>query len=293
MTFVPESSDQSIDQLISTAANNLPEVISSRIRIGGAFNINSTSKTAWKAMLSSMGASELPRIDPANSTAAPVWENPTGTRFNRFGHVATADAFTKGGDGGDPAFWLGWRELDAAELDRLASEIVAEIKARGPFRSLAEFVNRDPSATNIEHRRKGALQAAIDRTVNAALPASISDKTANKPSGPFSDAVNGESQAVGHAGYLMQGDVLQSLGPLLQARSDYFRIRAYGEARDAGGKVIARAWCEAFVQRAASYVDPSDRPETRFDDPVIKVTNKNFGRRFDVVSFRWLSATEI
>jgi hypothetical protein len=292
MGFVPESSDTSIDKLISAAANKLPEVISSRIRIAGAFNINSTSKTAWKAVLSSMGASELPRIDPANPAAIPVWESPVGTRFNRFGHVATAQAFTKGGDGQDPAFWLGWRELDADELDKLASAIVDEVKARGPFRSLAEFVNRNPSATNIEHRRKGPLQAAIDKTVNAGLSSSISDQPATKPTGPFSDAVNGESQAVGQAGYLMQGDVLQSLGPILQARSDYFRVRAYGETRDASGKVIASAWCEAFVQRGAAYIDPTDRPETRLD-VLTTPTNKTFGRRFELVSFRWLSPNEI
>lgn len=290
--FVPESSDASIDKLVSTAGDKLPEVISSRIRIAGAFNINSTSKTAWKAVLSSMGASELPRINPANPSAAPAWENPTGTRFNRFGHVATADAFTKGDDGQDPAFWIGWRELDADELDKLASAIVDEVKARGPFRSMAEFVNRDPSASNIEHRRKGPLQAAIDRTVNAGLPGSVSDQPASKPTGPFSDAINGEGQAVGQAGYLMQGDVLQSLGPVLQARSDYFRVRAYGEALDSGGKVIARAWCEAFVQRGAGYVDPAELPETHVN-VLTKLANKIFGRRFDLISFRWLAPSEI
>jgi hypothetical protein len=293
MFFIPDSNDQSIDKLITDAADKLPEVISSRIRIGGAFNINSTSKTAWKAVLASMGASEFPRIDSSRPTAAPVWENPKGIRFNRFGTMATADAFSKGSDGSDPAFWLGWRELDADELDKLASAIVDEAKERGPFRSLAEFINRDPSASNIEHRRKGALQAAIDKTINAALPPSISDQPAQEPSGPFSDAINGESQAVGQASYLMQGDVLQSLGPILQARSDYFRVRAYGEARDAGGKVVARAWCEAFVQRGASFVDPADRPETRLDDAAMKEVNKTFGRRFDLVSFRWLAPGEI
>jgi Tfp pilus assembly protein PilV len=291
MWFVPATADQSIDSLINSAGNKVPELISSRVRISGAFNINSTSKTAWKAVLASMGASELPRIDPTNP-AAPVWENPKGIRFNRFGHVATAEGFRKQDDGADPAFWLGWRDLDAEELDQLAEQIVNEVKARGPFRSLAEFVNRNPSASNVEHRRKGALQAAIDRTVNAGLPASVSDQPAQKPSGPFSDATNGENQAVGHAGYLMQGDVLQSLGPILQARSDYFRIRAYGEARDAAGKVLAKAWCEAFVQRSAAYVDPADTPETRLE-ALTAPSNKTFGRRYDIVSFRWLAPGEI
>ncbi len=293
ISFVPQSSDKSIDKLISDAGNKVPEVVSSRVRIGGAFNINSTSKTAWKAVLASMGASELPRIDPANPAAVPVWENPQGTRFSRFGHVATADAFTKAGSGADPAFWLGWREMDTDELDKLAGAIVEEVRARGPFRSLAEFVNRNPASSTIEHQRKGALQAAIDRTINAALPASVSDLPAQKPTGPFSDAISGESQAVAHAGYLMQGDVLQSLGPILQARSDYFRIRTCGRAFAADGKtLLATVWCEAFVQRVPTYVDPADRPEIRAAD-LVSAANQQFGRRFELVSFRWLSPKEI
>lgn len=293
IAFHPGSEDKSIDQMISDAADTAPEAVSARIRIGGAFNINSTSKTAWKALLASMAAAEFPRIDPANPTVAPVWETPGGVRFNRFGHVATNTPYRKGGDGSDPSFWLGWREIDADELDALAEEIVNEVRARGPFRSLAEFVNRNPGASDIGHQRKGALQAAIDKTINAALPVTISDAPAQKPNGPFSNATDGESQAVGQAGYLMQGDVLQSLAPILQPRSDYFRIRAYGEARDSSGNVTARAWCEAFVQRDTAYVDPSDRPETRSDDPAMKPANKTFGRRFGIASFRWLSPSEV
>jgi hypothetical protein len=69
-------------------------------------------------------------------------------------------------------------------------------------------------------------------------------------------------------------------------------VRAYGETRDASGKVIASAWCEAFVQRGAAYIDPTDRPETRLD-VLTTPTNKTFGRRFELVSFRWLSPNEI
>jgi len=292
MVFTPESGDKSIDAVIADSADKSPQAISSRIRIEGAFNVNSTSKTAWKAVLSSMGASELPRVNLANPAAAASWEKPKGIRFNRFSHVASADSFMANGNGQDPAFWLGWRELNEKELDDLATEIVKEVKARGPFRSLAEFVNRNPSSSNVAHRQKGALQAAIDRTVNASLPSSVSDQPASKPPGPYSDAINGESQAAGHASYLMQGDILQSLAPILQVRSDYFRIRAYGEALDAKGGVIARAQCEAFVQREPSYIDPSDRPETE-NASLKSVPNVRFGRRFNLVSFRWLSSTEI
>jgi len=153
-------------------------------------------------------------------------------------------------------------------------------------------VNRNPSATTTAHRQKGALQAALDKTVNAKLPSGTSDRPASRPPGPYSDAINGESQAVGHAAYLLQGDILQNLGPILQVRSDYFRIRGYGAALDAGGKVVARAWCEAFVQRVPDYIDPADYPEIHAPN-LSCIPNILFGRRLEVVSFRWISSSEI
>ena len=98
--------------------------------------------------------------------------------------------------------------------------------------------------------------------------------------------------AVGSASYLMQGDVLQSLAPILQVRSDYFRIRTCGEALDASGKVTARAWCEAYVQRRSSYVDPQDQAY-KSPGELSLAANQTFGRRYGIVSFRWLSPSEL
>jgi hypothetical protein len=178
------------------------------------------------------------------------------------------------------------------ELDALAREIVVEVKSRGPFRSFADFVNRDPDSPDPNHQRKGALQAALDRALNSSLGEEIGG-TASKPAGPqFSEATNSESEASGFAGHLMQGDVLQALAPVMQVRSDYFRIRASGECLDATGKVLARAICEACVQRGAAYHDPVDPPEAA-DEKLNSALNHRFGRRFRVVSFRWLSPNEI
>jgi hypothetical protein len=55
---------------------------------------------------------------------------------------------------------------------------------------------------------------------------------------------------------------------------------------------LARAWCEAVVQRVPEYVNPVDRPEI----PVTALTqpeNRTFGRRFTMKSFRWLTKDEI
>jgi hypothetical protein len=81
------------------------------------------------------------------------------------------------------------------------------------------------------------------------------------------------------------------IGPAISARSDTFRIRTLGEARDGTGKVIATAYCEAMVQRQPYYVDPADEPHERGDS--LSDTNKTYGRKFEIVSFRWLSPGEI
>lgn len=98
-------------------------------------------------------------------------------------------------------------------------------------------------------------------------------------------------RSTGIPGWLTQADVLQVIGTALSARSDTFRIRAYGDAVDANGKVLSRAWCEAIVQRTASYVDASDAPTERGKQ--LEEVNLNFGRRMKLVSFRWLSPDEI
>lgn len=240
-------------------------------------------------MLASMGASELPVLDPR--TGGVSWQNPGGIRFNRFGHVITNQAYQKGGAGDDDPFWQGWRDLSDAELDQLATEIVKEVKERGPFRSMAEFVNRNPSASNPAHQLKGPLQAALDRTVNTGLPQTVGKTAVRPPGDQFSAAITDENTALGGAAYLMQGDVLQSLAPVLQARSDYFKIRACGEALDNTGRVIARAWCEALVQRTSDYVDPQDQAY-RNPGELASTANKTFGRRYRIESFRWLADQE-
>ena len=66
----------------------------------------------------------------------------------------------------------------------------------------------------------------------------------------------------GLPGWIRQADVLRPIAPILSARDDTFTIRTYGDARDASGKVIARAWCEAVVQRTRDFVDATDAADS-------------------------------
>lgn len=284
--FIPRGGETSFGSIIEDAGPLASEAIAARIGIEGAFNVNSTSEEAWKAVLSSMANFEFPVIDMDGKVA---WEESDAIRFPRFGHVLQKDGWGPSSTGDHPAFWQGFRELSSDELDGLASSIVAEVRARGPFRSMADFVNRDPKASSRkESQRKGALQSAIDNVVNEKLDSSVGE-VAQQPEGDdFSDVIeNGDHQAAGYSGFLLQGDVLQSLAPVLSVRSDYFRIRAAGQSVDAQGQVKATAVCEAYVQRVADYADASDEAHIPEVD-LSSAMNKEFGRRFEIVSFRWV-----
>jgi hypothetical protein len=92
---------------------------------------------------------------------------------------------------------------------------------------------------------------------------------------------------------LTQGDLMGALAPISTVRGDTFKIRAYGEATATNGTTVtASAWCEAVVQRVPDFVDPADAPETAIAS-LSSNANKLFGRRFNIVSFRWLSKEEL
>ena len=259
------------------------------LMLDGAFNVNSTSVEAWKALLASTRGATL-----GKSGAIPIPRSP----------LSKGEAWNAG-DGGadDDSAWNGFRSLSEGEIDALAREIVTEVKLRGPFLSLSDFVNRrlvndyNSSQTGV----KGALQAAIDRAnLNSAFDQAFRLKNDNplgdyrhpdniKDATRFDQRLKPRSKAWGAPGYLTQADLLQVIGPALSARSDSFVIRTYGEVKNANGEVTARAWCEAVVQRTPEPV----APDSEGLDPDLSQPAGAFGRCFKVVSFRWLSGAEV
>jgi hypothetical protein len=93
----------------------------------------------------------------------------------------------------------------------------------------------------------------------------------------------------GMPGYLLQSDLLKPMASVLSARSDTFIIRSYGDVRN-GDQVVSKAWCEAVVQRCPDYVGDSVQP---WETPAAGTDDETFGRRFRVVSFRWLGEDEV
>ncbi|MFA6288701.1 MAG: hypothetical protein WC661_15060 [Opitutaceae bacterium] len=266
--------------------------------VSGGFNVNSTSEQAWRALLASHNG-----LDSANAGAS---THP----YSRF-------SSTQAGDPANTTDWSsGYRILSDAQINLLAQKIVAEVKTRGPFLSLADFVNRrlQADATGL----KGSLQAAIDATDSDATALNRINDVA-----PFNTATYqvgsqayypttapsllqkqlfladfaGDntrpwaSRAAFAPGFLTQADMLNSLGPVLTARSDTFRIRVYGDVQNpTTTNIEGKAWCEAIVQRVPDYIESTVDAWTT---PATGTPSATFGRRFKIVSFRWLSANDI
>lgn len=267
----------------------------------GPFNINSTSVLAWKAMLASIRDSQavFNQLNKAAKPPSSKFSDLTATkedeaRISRF----RLPVSTSAADGATPkdGYWLGPREYSDYELQALAESIVKQVRLRGPFLSMAEFVNRRLGTD--ETAQCGAMQKAIDETTlnkglaagaNAGFEIDAKKVSTYKYLNPT--AGTGPSYQ-GAPGYLTQADILNVLGNAATARSDTFTIRGYGEARDEKGKVLANATCEAVVQRFPEWVDPADPVET-LPSKLQSQANKNFGRRFQITSLRWLNPNEI
>ncbi len=93
----------------------------------------------------------------------------------------------------------------------------------------------------------------------------------------------------GTAGFVTQGDLLAMIGSALTPRGDTFLVRTYGDAVNlATGELKGRAWLEAVVQRTADPVTPAGATGAAKYQPT-----DAFGRKFKVISFRWLSESEL
>lgn len=271
---------------LSTSAHLLTAQL---LEVDGMFNVNSTSVEAWKTVLSSLRDRGLVTRDINGAeTAGSGYETPVA---NLAAPMNLKLAKEQTADIKDPAQWVGYRTLSADEIDQLARAIVKQVRKRGPFLSLADFVNRRVS-TNQELALAGAIQSALDApevSINKPFRDN-SRQVAVNGTFPFPKAETGPA-ATGVPGIVKQADILTPIAPYISARSDSFLIRACGRAVDATGKTLATAYCEAVVQRTAGFVDTTDAPETLAtrQTPV----NKLFGRRFNVVSFRWLDPRDI
>lgn len=264
-----------------------PDRAAGELLLAGSFNVNSRSVEAWTAVLA--GARNAAMLTPNASTAVTLTDGLAVPRT--VPSVAGERASTPAGT------WNGYARLSDTQVRTLATRLVSEITQRQiangnrPFLSLAEFINR--ALVDSTLGRKGALQAAIDDAGLNTVIAVQDITTALQTAADFPFPDNGAGNTVSAAsGNIRQADLLQQIGPSLSARSDTFLIRTYGETiNPVTATSQGRAWCEAVVQRVPDYVDTvANQPH---EIPAAATPNATFGRRFKVISFRWLTPDDI
>ncbi|MBL9190505.1 MAG: hypothetical protein JNK23_23705 [Opitutaceae bacterium] len=271
---------------------------------GGAFNLNSLQPMAWASVLRGVrfpAPKSFSYLDAGTATgtaedSATASIQSGDAQFFRFAHSAQetfrAEAGAASENETEPSlanthlFRQGMRTLTPAQVAALAAKITELIRTKhsaadgngGPFRSLDEFLSPH------------ALFAGTDADGNALAPRSLLEAA-------IADAGINSMIAEFSSQWLTQADIMTALAPVLFPRSDTFVIRAYGEAvNPATNAAEGRAWCEALVQRIPDYMDANtatgDAAEV-LPANLVNPLNQQLGRRFKVVSFRWLTRSDI
>lgn len=314
-----EAAEEYVEGTYKNSANSWASVAAD-LEVKGMFNVNSTSVDAWKALLRNVKDGRVPHqtVDTENLGS---WEMDLGPEYadapvSRTS--VTGDEFSSGNDAQLLAQPLEWTDT---QLDALAEEIVKQVKLRGPFLSLSEFINRQLSNDDdlaLAGAVESALMALADYGVGdsknpyseilSVFPVdemeSYIDQDGVEVQYPkylarqFSDhesyyefpkAAEGHV-AYGTPGWTRQADILRPIAPVLSVRDDSFTVRSYGATKDLRGNIVAEAWCEAIVKRTAEYVDPSNEKDDFVD---LSDVNEAFGRKFEIVAFRWLTEDEL
>ncbi len=249
-----------------------------------AFNVNCTSADVWEMVLSGNDREDWNfRIREAGKfpKTRDLLENPffrlpfgadrhdaypTDQRRN-YPHPAAKTWWKSGLQPEQPewaaAHTVGMREFTDDQIRELAEAIAQVNREQGePATSMADFLDR------------GILQKAIDRTSINTIDES-----------PYIQASRSSRIPLNAPAFLNQADILNTIAPFLQARSDTFRIRAYGDAvNPVTGKLEGRAWCEAWVQRTPELVDSGAD---------ITGPATGLGRKFTIRHFKWLDESQI
>ncbi len=305
----------------SVNAKNFPNAylkMASHLAVPGQFNVNSVSIPAWRAVLGHLRDQQVPVLKSgANQISL------ESARYPLAHQIPAAESCTTSGS--RSAALTGFAALTDAQLNQLAVEIVKQVRTRGPFLSLSEFVNRylhRYDGTDGDLALNGALQAALKALeakaeLNPAAPAASLGKPTTapndiklSPAGYPSDYIHPRASvgnsAQGLPGWPRQADLLRGLAPIMSVRDETFLVRCLGEVPNGNGTV--RAWCEVVFQRNPEYINPQ---VPAWQDPMGLLVTTNvpaamptaaspayainavLGRRFKIVSFRWLRLDEL
>jgi hypothetical protein len=300
---LPEGADAAtLGSELKDPTKNPEEMLAGHLMVEGAFNVNSVSVEAWKAFLGSLYAQDVVALELGDSADGggadlELSANADQAVVSRFS-LPTLDRSHPNASSIQNNSGSGYRTLDADELQGLALEIVKQVRARGPFLSLSEFVNRTLVASSAATGLMGPLQQAInDAALNDDYALGLTvNKGGASPSANTHDvflepeAGTGNSYGAG-PGYLLQGDLLNALGPFISVKSNTFMVRSYGESVNPVTGRQSSVYLEAIVQQVPEFVDTTNPVDTAIDD--LNPENKSFGRQFNIVQVRRLTGDEI
>jgi len=221
--------------------------------IRGAFNLHSTSKTAWRVLL---GGLKIPAWEVLGAASEPIVLHHAFFRWSQ-----TADAFSN-----EPAgsAWLrGVRELSDVQVAVCAEEVVSQLRRRArPFVSTEAFLNA------------GVLDAAI---ASAGINGELSPRDRGAPAWlTQADLMTALAPMLGSRSDTF---LVRAYGDGINHVNGEVEGRAWCEA-------VLQRFPEPTDPVDGGAVSPGDavRPdEDRFPR----------GRRFEIVGFRWLSDADI
>lgn len=243
------------------------------------FNLNAASPLVWEKVLLggnfAAGELRLKTEEPNGKPEWQVWEAPVRRAYANFpqttlfnqseyasgdGYRFTARSATRQYR---EAFSTHKKELASDRQHPALRQSLCELTptevtalADAVVDALRHFVreNERPPLSLAEYLNAGILEQAIDAT----------------PS--INQRIDGYDGIPRHsAASITQATLMNALGPLAFVRSDSFTIRAFARVRDPEDPAGASAICEAQLQRI-----PEPLPE-------------DFGRRFIILNFHWLS----
>ncbi len=286
-------------------------------KIRGSFNLNSTSVDAWHAVLTNEfvdGTNAWAfngRTDSTRGENLQFQDNLSGLRntfFRRpFSAGYEADPIADDGFGGgtrlaglsDDNGWnssmfnQGFRALEGDDLSLIGDDQLRHL-AWHIVDGLKAYVrdNGHPVASIADFLETGILGDAIRAVGTTSLSAEmIAERlSATAPINDFSVPAPpaGTYPKDEHPSALRQSDVAAQLTPFLSHRSDTFIIRAYGETTNTiTGEVVGKAMVEARVQRLPQKVLP-----TGPNDINSEAKAERLGRKFKILSFRWIDPDE-
>jgi hypothetical protein len=315
---LPNSKLQLWDEGVGLAGLTDEKTAAANLMSQGAFNINSTSTAAWESILGAMrevavignkGVQDSAQQKHNYSRAIEPWDNSAGIIPSSIDDAITDPTDAQKKD----TLISGFRSLTDGQIKELASAIVEEVRARSsavqldeggepvrhPFLTLADFINRSLRHDDDTYKRRGALQAAIDNTSINGLQAGNTGLWEAPDLKPVPNFGQGDLEleerplSEGLSAFFMQADVLNKIGSMLHARSDTFTVRSYGSAQnEINGSVDSQAYYEITVQRLPTYLDASLDSWELPGEGVLSLNNY-FGRRYKIISERWLNVENI